>query len=368
MTPKQTIEEITAPLDLKGFLTDVVESKYGYELGEPWKFSDKTLLVVVPIKRKNAPSRQYATMYEVLKDMGMKDTGHIDQVELQNKTGKAVFVRAGTIFKGETQNRAAQHSGVYQPGKEDVLVRCVQQTHGIRSGAEMKFGDIAPMSITASLMGGDQSNVWDRVTTYTSGNAPTASSNFCGFATTVPHTSWRASRTSRLSDSGYSRLVGSVMPPEPTEPTSYGLQDDDLLGHLTRLRESKGKAALDEMMQHVPLFEYQAGAIIFNPVGVMAVECFDSPKSWEAIKQDIIEKYGDQVSNEQAEHLFELKKDMILPMLKKFIASLDKFEEKTVRKDDLSETRAVWGEDVIGEYTLVKGRTIHVLLIKDAAS
>jgi len=371
MTPKQETEEIVVPMELKEFLTDVVESKYGYEIGEPWKFSDKALLVVVPIKRKNAPNRPYTTMYEVLKDMGMKDTGHIDQVELQNKTGKAVFVRAGTIFAGETQNRAAQHSGVYQPGKVDVPVRCVHQTHGIRSGAPMIFGDIAPMSVTMNLMGGNQSDVWDSVSNYTSGGRHGGPmSNFCGFAMTQPQPSslYGSSGWSRTHNRSSNYVSLSSLDGEGTAVHGlYTEREDDLLGHLQKVRESQGKQALDEMMQKVPLFENQAGAIIFNPLGVLAVETFDSPKSWEAIKQEVIEKYGDHVSNEQAEHLFELRKDMILPMLKKFLASMDKFEEKTIRKDDLSETRAVWGEGVVGEYTLVRGRTIHALLIRDVA-
>jgi len=415
-TLAERMEEVVFPKELKEFLGDVVEGKHGFELGEPWKFSDKALLVVVPIKRKNAPNRAYVTMYEVLKEMGMKDTGSIDQVELQNRTGKAVFVRAGTIFAGETQNRAAQHSGVYQPGKEEVDVRCVQQTHGIRTGAQMSFGDIAPMSITMNLMAGDQGAVWDSVLNYTSGGRPqqrqpaqrlyrlrspqrrggsrdrpqsvwqnrhalsgssrTHEPSFMGFMMSSESTSNKRRTTCDSSEPEDSYLVDSPENLEPQDSSSFtglntfsglvGGGSDDLLGHLKKVRE--GQKALDEMMQKVPLFEDQVGAIIFNPVGVIAVETFDSPKSWEAIKKEVIEKYGDQVSNEQAEHLFELKPDKIMPLLKKFLASLDKFEEKTIRKDDLSETRAVWGGDVVGEYTLVRGRTVHVLLIRDAAS
>ena len=54
-----------------------------------------------------------------------------------------------------------------------------------------------------------------------------------------------------------------------------------------------------------------------------------------------------------------------MPALKKFIQKLDKFTEKTITKDEYSETRAVRGKGIIGEYTLVKGQPIHVLLLKD---
>ena len=160
------VEEITIPKDLQTYLNEIVDSKYGYKLGEPWKYSEESLGVVVPILRENPPDRSYITMYEVLDQLNMKDTGHINQVELQNNCWIAIFVRAGTIFIGKTQNRAAQYCGVYQDKKETIEVKCVQQTHGIRSGEKMEFGDIAPPSVTMNLMSGNQSKVWESVRRY----------------------------------------------------------------------------------------------------------------------------------------------------------------------------------------------------------
>jgi hypothetical protein len=62
--------------------------------------------------------------------------------------------------------------------------------------------------------------------------------------------------------------------------------------------------------------------------------------------------------------LFELKPEKIRPLLKKFIQGMDKFEEKTIRKDELSETRAVKGEGVVGEYTLIRNRVMHTILVR----
>jgi hypothetical protein len=61
----------------------------------------------------------------------------------------------------------------------------------------------------------------------------------------------------------------------------------------------------------------------------------------------------------------ELKPETIIPAFRKFIEGLDKFTEKIVRKDDFSETRAIIGKGIVGEYTLVKGQPIHVLLLKE---
>ena len=365
-------QELVIPKDLQVFLKDVSESKSGFHLGEPWKYSDKALAVVVPILREKAPERLYVTMYEVLKQLGMNDTGHIDRVEMQNRAGKPVFVRAGTIFEGKTQSRAAEHSGIVEPGKADIPVRCVHQTHGISPGSQMKFGDIAPMSVTCELIGDHgQSAVWQSVQSYTAnvtGSAgPRPRERFLSMSDYGANYRMR-SRAFSYDEAEHS-LCDNSSDFGGTAPLSHTFTggdffstNTDLLG--TMRATNAGKKALDEMMQKVPLFPDQVGAIIFDPVGVQAVESFDHPLSWEAIKKEVIEKFGDQVTSEQAEHLFELKKERIPSLLKKFIQGLDKFEEKTVRKDEFSETRAVKGEGVVGEYTLVRNRVMHTILVR----
>lgn len=424
-------EESIIPYELKTFLKYIVDSKYGYKLGEPWKYSEEALGVVVPILRENSPEREYITMYEVLDQLNMKDTGHINLVELQNNSGKAIFIRAGTIFAGKTQNRAVQHSGIYQEKTTNINVNCVYQTHGIRQGVEMKFGDIAPPSITMNLMTGNQSKVWESVHRYGSeiNISPSPSPSPCppSPVTTNSQISENLSkafesiqrygdnwsgincevRTSREGTVRISRVRpsegitqiwrGSLSEKEIEELNKYAnninsssrertrtygfmstsdpnyssssntynrseTSSDNLLEHLQKIKD---QSILDDMMQRVPLFNNQVGAIIFNPVGVIAIETFDHPKSWESIKKEIIEKYGDKIKNEQAEHLFELKPEMILPAFRKFIKGLDKFTERIVKKDNFSETREVCGEGIIGEYTLVKHQPIHVLLLRE---
>ena len=140
-------------------------------------------------------------------------------------------------------------------------------------------------------------------------------------------------------------------------------RSDDLLGYLEGIK--KGQPILDDLMQKVPLFNNQVGAIIFSPVGVIAVETFDHPKSWKAIKKEIIEKYGDKITDKQASRIFELKQETIKPSFIEFIKGLDEFTEKIIREDEFSETKVVKGKRVIGEYTSIKGQIIHVLLLKE---
>lgn len=371
-----TIAEVIIPTDLKTFLTDIADSRIGYRLGEPWKYSEDSLGVVVPILREHTSDRNYVTMYEVLKDLNMKDTGSISQVELQNKSGMAIFVRAGTIFTGKTQNRAAQHSGVYQDEKEIIKVCCVHHSHGISGGSKMEFGDIAPPSITMNLMTGDQLGVWNSVTDYTRGSPSMKryerQGGFNSFGWTNLDRNSEFGRAYNLSEStgrtgdkglnsmniGASSLYRAASHVETPDQGT-----DNLLGHLQSIK--KGQSVIDDMMQKVPLFPEQVGAIIFNPNGVIAVETFDNPKSWTAIKKEIIEKYGDKIKSTQAEHLFELKPEVIPKKFREFIEGLDKAIENIIKKDDFSETREIRGEGIIGEFTIVKGQPIHVLLLKE---
>lgn len=398
-TEENIREELIIPTDLKTYLKNIVGSRFGYRLGDPWKYSEETLGVVIPILREDSPYRQYVTMYEVLKELNIKDTGSINQVDLQNKSGKAIFIRSGTIFTGKTQNRAAQHSGVYSNEKETIDVRCVHASYGINRGEEMGFGDIAPPSVTMNLIARDQSSVWDSVSNFTRektyAGAPSAipedlpedvkkalnfismsksrrSDTVCDIQTYTNSSGIRKTRISRIFPSEgvtpvYTGELSDLMLESVNQFVlgsgvgSYrrNTEENDLLSKIR-----KNQSVLDDMMQKVPLFDNQVGAIIFDPVGVIAVETFDSPKSWESIKKEIIEKYGDKIKQTQSDQIYELKKDMILPTLEKFIKRLDFFNEKTVRKDDYSETREVIGDNIIGEYTLVKGQPVHVLLLR----
>jgi hypothetical protein len=391
-------EELIVPIDLRTYLKNIADNRFGYRLGEPWKYSEETLGVVVPILRENSPDREYHTMYEVLKELNIKDTGSIDQIELQNRSGMAIFVRAGTIFKGKTQPRAVQHSGIYSKQKEIIDVRCVNASHGINKGEEMNFGDIAPPSVTVNLMSGSQSDVWGSVSNYVTALGRQRRSD--PVTDTIPedlpedvrntlnyisehrtpgiytriytHTTSSGSKMARITrekpSEGVTQIWRGELSDENIETVNRFANANNINIHNSTdlLHEiKKGQSILNDMMQKVPLFDNQVGAIIFNPVGVIAVETFDHPKSWESIKKEIIEKYGDKIKEKQAEHLFELKPETILPSFHKFIEGLEKFTERSVRKDEYSETRAVYGEGVVGEYTLVKGQPIHVLLLKE---
>ena len=388
---------VDAPVELQAFLRLITGSEEGFSLGEPWKYSEDALAVVVPILRPDAPDREYTTMYEVLKELNIKDTGNIDVVELQSKVDQPIFVRAGTIFTGSTQSRAAQNSGVYQKGTINIDVRCVHQTHFISRGAKMEFGDIAPPSVTQMLMSqADQRQVWNSVHRYTKGGGieegfrgpfidairpgqirgiPDDDDNddpeiggFIGFMQTdpprpPPRQIYHMRRSGFHTGPGGPVYGASPKGTAPRPDDMRRIRSDDLLGHLQKRDE--GRSLLDEMMQKVPLFDGQAGAVLFGTAGVVAIECFDHPDSWASIKREVIEKLGDKIMKEQAENLFELKEEKIPTFLDKFIDKLSDYKERTIRKDSFTETRIIVGDGIVGEYTIVLGHVIHVLLTRD---
>ena len=78
----------------------------------------------------------------------------------------------------------------------------------------------------------------------------------------------------------------------------------------------------------------------------------------------IKEKYGDKTKDEEADHLFDLNKDKIIPLLTKFINKLDSMTETMRYQDDYSKTLSVQSDGVVGEYTMIKDKVIHCLLVK----
>src|SRR5260370_11091673 len=145
MTPKT----LSTPTEI---LQAVFEESMGYRFGKPDRPNESSLACILPILRETSQERQYITLPET-ENVLVSDSGTINKINLKNTSKKNVFVRSGTIFEGKgTQSRALTRSAVLYPGAEVALdVRCVHQTHGIRSGAEFKYGGITPLSVDAAV-------------------------------------------------------------------------------------------------------------------------------------------------------------------------------------------------------------------------
>src|SRR5215467_5769894 len=161
MTPK-TISSST-------ILQAISEESMGFKFGKPERPNESSLACILPILRETSQVRQYITLPET-EQVLVFDSGTINKVNLKNASKSNVFVRSGTIFEGKgTQSRAIMRSAVLFPGTEVSLdVRCIHQTHGIRSGAEFKYGGITPLSVDSAVYSAgyrpqDQHATWNAV-------------------------------------------------------------------------------------------------------------------------------------------------------------------------------------------------------------
>lgn len=313
--------------NLRNLLGNISEEKNGFKFGKTWRFSEKSLGVVVPILRTGCVERNYVTQSEAKDKVKITDKGTIDRLKVENKGKDAVFIRTGTIFEGDTQERGVTSSMIVEPETEEIEigVRCVHASKGINTGSVMGFVGFAPRDVTITLCSSaPQHEVWS----------------------SVRH---EVGRT-------FSAYAGS------NDNISVGIGNDDLVGNMKKIEGFKGN--IDEMLKKVPFVDNQIGAVIFDHNGVLGMEFFDSSKSWEAIHREIISKYGDELSKEQAEPIFELKEKMVKKKILEFIGKLLVFTEKTVVTQRNSETRVIEGTDVVGEYTILKDDVIHFLAMR----
>jgi hypothetical protein len=93
----------------------------GYKFGSPWRYSDKSLGVIVPIlKTGDIGAREYITLEEARnRGVEFKDSGSIDKVIIESSWPDPIFIRSGTVLKSQgTQTRAVESSVVIVPKEE----------------------------------------------------------------------------------------------------------------------------------------------------------------------------------------------------------------------------------------------------------
>ena len=160
-----------------------LSNEIGYKFGTPWRYSDKSLGVVVPIlKMGNIGEREYITLEEA-KDQGVsfKDSGFVDKVIIESSLSMPVFIRSGTILKSQgTQSRAVESSIIIVPKKEEskqdmpdapyivvsqeIPVRCIYASKGIHTGTTFSYGGDTPIEVRSALLSrSGQANTWRAV-------------------------------------------------------------------------------------------------------------------------------------------------------------------------------------------------------------
>ncbi len=326
---------------VKEFIKSLLNEENDFKFGKPWRYSKSSLTAILPIIRKTKEQRDYITLSEA-KKFKIEDSGNIDTVLVENKEKKPIFVRAGEIFKGKTQERAAVISRVVMPGKtERIRVVCVHASRGISSGAKMKSAGYTPDSFTSAFV----SNVSD---------------------SNLQRNTWRDVKS-------HSMRVSSTDIGSSTLPTSFGLTAYSDLGaggggggsaNIDDLQKNVKEYAktVEDILRSVPKVDWQVGAALLSVDGCKALEVFDLADSWTAIREEVVRKEGEDISKEDKDSVFDYKPEKAKKAAQVPLKS--KFSESDLYKDENTQTVKIDTEKYVGEVTVLKGKVIHLNVFK----
>jgi len=343
-------------MKIQKFIGAVIEEKDGFVLDEPWRMSEESLNVIVPVKREVDEKRDYITFAEA-QDVKVEDTGMIDYVYVKNNEDVPLLISRGEIFRGKTQERAAIHGHIVLAGKgQRVAVRCIHQSKGIQKGADMKYGGRTPYDIDLS----NQGSTWNSVNLYSCSvygepqNAQVKLSNRrltkksglksrgvesqnvyasnvsdeTSGVTSEASSTFTTSSSVNLNDSidnGVDMMFASMdsLSSEPDEPTRDVPASDDLAATLDDLSSS-----IREAMKKIPPIENQVGAIFITENKVKGMDIYNLPDSWQSVKDDVVEKEGSSFMKKEENNLFEFNPKKVKGLLGKEL--LKKFKEKVI--------------------------------------
>lgn len=313
---------------LIGMLKAILEN---YELGEPWKFGEKSFAAVVPILRRNAAVRSYVLLQEVKDELkvDIEDTGSISVAVVKNLTDKNVFVRKGTLLKGPSQERVVATGVVMLPEKtEEIKVQCIHRSRGIQCGAKFRAVEsvVAPRPVMKALaLRASQHETWGAVSQATS-------------------------------------FLASAALEAPEQLSISQRASDDLVGVLEQTQKFRDE--VENVLKKVPGdLNDQVGIAIIDFKGVVGLEIFDHPDSWHAFSKSVVRSYADVLAKESSE-LIELKLDKVKEAVISFIQKLGEAPGDVVYKNERSTTHALKGKEIAGEYTTLNTIMIHLVAFR----
>lgn len=372
MTPK-TISAST-------ILQLISEESMGFRFGKPERPNEASLACILPILRETSQERQYITLPET-ENVLVSDSGTINKINLKNTSKKNVFVRSGTIFEGKgTQSRALTRSAVLFPGAEVALdVRCVHQTHGIRSGAEFKYGGITPLAVDSSLYAAgyrpqDQHTMWNAVRQTT-----TSMRAMAGTPEPAPQQAARPAlfRRSPGSSSPHFAQTAASEPapvtPLPVFPSMEGVGGfergtDDLKQNFDAFARN-----FDQLLSKARLHDNQAGLALITEKGCKTIEVFDLPASWEAIHKDSVKRMGTELlRGSDNTSVFEYKPENAINAVRKVLGLDYKtnliYEHKPSNGEPHVEISGLTASRYVGEVVELDGRVMHLTILETAVA
>ena len=294
----------------------------GFGIGEPWSVPIRaSFATVLPIIRQTRFSRHYVTASELGHGLTMKDTGAINVVNITNNLVNPVFISAGQMVWGNTQDRAVAMSIILKPGEtRPVSVVCVHQSHSITNGAEMKVGPNVPRPVEQEL--------------------------FCP--------------KRGVFDSRQGEVWKRIIENDPADN-----QNDNLRIKLINYR-TKIQAIIDQ----VPEIPDQIGMAIFVGSGIYSLQVFDSPDSWRERRKAIIEKEFNGLGQlaDDSSLTQGARPDDITRMFREFILQSFEFESEQIETGPDWQTLEIEAGNHVGEATIWNEDVIHFSLgLKPAA-
>lgn len=328
-----------------------------YEFGEPWRYSEKSLGIIVPILRHGRVERNYIMLEEAGKKVRIDETGSIRKLIFENNSGKNVFVRGYTMLKGEgTQSRVVKSGIVLPAGASEEIPKTGEspiRKRPVRVPVEVNCihasGPIVAMS-TLHCMGWTPRNLeYSLMTSHKDTDSQSSTWNAVG-----------ETYSCYASQPAY-YAVGSNAP-AILHKGERVIPRDDLISIQERL--DSVKTNVDEIVAKVPSFRDQVGLVILDIKGIMGLEVFDSPISWKVYSKGTIKKYGDILAKEDESGLFEPQMDKIEPMIKAFCQKAMKTSRTNLFKNKIAKTTGLEGKEILGEMTTLGTRMIHLLLAR----
>ena len=308
-----------------------------YTLGEPWKLPKGTGFVLPILGAPPFPERGYVLLQEVVDKVKFTDSGGISKVGVTNLTGGPVYIRKGTMLKGQgTQSRSPISGYVAEPSKVPVTipVNCIHASHGIRGGADFDAKGITPHSIYMAL--GDQGRTWSNARNWSDRTRAGGSGSAIRYA--------RGPTASALSVN-----LSSLRP-------------DNVVATMNRIEEVKG--TVEDVLKDIPGDHVtQVGIAVFDLKGVVAVETFDHPDSWKAFSDSITRSYAEILTEES--DLYEVKTDKAASALMSFLRKAAGAAKSLVTSNSVSNVFSLIGEKLSGEIVEIHGKEIHMTLARD---
>lgn len=295
---------------IKQFMNSIKEEKNGFRFGKVFRFDEESVVAILPILRTSKIKRDYIVLPEA-GNVKIEDTGNIDSVKITNNENKPVYIRSGTILKGQTQERASIIGRVVFPNKTEIVkVVCVHQTRGISMGSKMDYNSLMPSSIDLT----SQTSTWNSVNVY----CCSMEQNFGG------------------------EKISSA--------------PDDLV---SCLRNYSGK--IEKILPKIEYKKNQTGMFLFDVEGIYAVEIFDLTLSWKALRDDVIKKEGEKIIKKDLQGIFQLKPERANELAMAVLGQ--EYKEKELHKNK-SVTYALENDDYVGQATTLKSKVIHFNLIR----